>query len=504
MGASKEDVEDILKLNTFTFAGSKLEIIESEDGQGHNGNATESKDTQELRAKLQSILGQRYLGATKLLKLDALATDVELVNLGMFDNRERALKTFKGLMAICDSLFKTVKDKQDAIESISLASNSIDDVGQVESVALTFPHLKNLDMSGNQINNMQGLGHWKGKFKHLETIYLTGNPIESSDPNYQSTLLEWFPRLRVVNGTQLRSAEQVAAALLPKAIPQKGPDFRDVNGIGEKFLMEFFTAYDGDRHGLASRLYDEASQFSLAVDTRTIKDSNNTHPALPWSTYIKVSRNLLKITTPNARVQRLFKGVNLINEVWKGLPLTKHPSIKDDTTKYIMDCHPMSGLVDLTGQSRAGVDGLIITIHGEFEEYDQGTETRGLRSFSRTFILGPGQPGKGPIRVVSDMLSLRAYGSLPNVFAAPATQQPSAGSNQQQAMIAELCKQTGMTPQYSEMCLAQVSWDFDKALVIFNEKKVSLLIHAAIVHITPVLTRSLKSQLPAEAFAGMK
>lgn len=476
VGASEDDAEEIKKINTFTFAGSQLEVIESEDGMGHQGKATESKDTQELRGKLQSILSQRYVGENKLLKLDALASDAELVNLGMFENRERALKTFKGLMAICDSLFKTPKDKREAIESISLANNNIDDVTQVEDVALTFPQLKNLDMSGNQITQMQALGRWKGKFRDLETIYMVGNPVETNDPNYQASMLEMFPKLQSINGNILRTPEQIAeraSASLPKPIPQHGPDFRDVNGIGENFLLEFFNAYDNDRPGLAARMYDEGSQFSLAVDAQSVRNSD-APPPLPWASYIKVSRNLLKIHTYNARVQRLFKGANVIAELWKGLPLTRHPSIKDNMSKYIMDCHPLPGLVDPNGQSPIGVDGLIISVHGEFEECDQKTNATGLRSFSRTFILGPGLPGKGPIRVVSDMLSLRAYDSLPNVFAKQEQPPAPAQPNQNQAMIAELSKQTGMTPQYSEMCLSQVEWDFSKALIIFNEKKVSL------------------------------
>ncbi|CAM1506898.1 Fc.00g065390.m01.CDS01 [Cosmosporella sp. VM-42] len=471
IGASKEDAEELLKVNTFTFAGAQLEVIESPDGPG---NALESKDTQELRTRLQSILSQRYLGANKLLKLDALAADTELVTLGMFETRERALKTFKGLMAICDTLFKTEKEKEEAIESISLANNNIDDVAQVEVVATTFPRLKHLDMSGNQITMMQGLDRWKGKFKWLETIFLSANPIETTDPNYTTSLLEWFPKLQVINGNQLRTPEQIAeieAALKPKAIPQNGPDFRDVGGIGENFLLEFFAAYDSDRQSLASKFYDDKSQFSLAVDNRSLRNVDAPAP-IPWSSYIRLSRNLTKINHQNARVQRLFKGASVIYDVWKSLPFTRHPDIKQEISKYIMDCHPLPGLVDPNGQNTIGVDGLIIAVHGEFEEHDQGTGTTGKRSFSRTFILGPGQPGKGPIRVVSDILSLRAYSPLPNVFAAPTHPPPE--QNHQQAMIAELSKQTGMTPQYSEMCLVQVNWEFDKALVIFNEKKAQL------------------------------
>ncbi|KAH6610529.1 mrna export factor mex67 [Trichoderma cornu-damae] len=482
IGADKEDAEELIKVNTFTFAGISLEVVESNEDFEPPNKATESPETAELRAKLQAILSQRYIGGNKLLKLDALASDAELVTLGMFENSERALKTFKGLMAICDGLFKTAQEKRDAIESISLANNSIDDVVQVESVASSFPQLKNLDLSGNQISSMGGLQRWKGKFRELETIFMTGNPIEGTDASYKATFLEWFPRLRNINGVELRTAQQIAeqeAARRPKPIPQSGPDFRDVNGIGERFLLEFFAAYDSNREGLTSRLYDAGSQFSLAVDAVSVRDAN-APPPLPWAAYIKSSRNLMKINHQHARSQRLFRGAKAIYDLWKDLPMTKHPSMKDQLSKYIMDCHPLPGLADPTGQSQLGVDGLILAVHGEFEEYDPKSGASGKRSFSRTFVLAPGLSGAAQIRVVSDMLSLRAFSTLPNVFVAPSPA-PVDTANQHQAMIAELSKQTGMVPQYSEMCLSQVEWDFGRALVIFNEKK---------------------SQLPPEAFAA--
>ncbi|KAG9249514.1 uncharacterized protein F5Z01DRAFT_495177 [Emericellopsis atlantica] len=488
VGVSKIDAEEILKLNTFSFAGSKLEIVETEDGLGHHGSATESKETQELRAKLQEILSQRYTSEVKLLKLDALASDTSLVTLGMFDNRERALKTFKGLMAICDGLFKTAKAKQEAIESISLANNNIDNVSQVESVALTFPQLKNLDMSGNQIANMQAVEQWKGKFKELEALYMTGNPIEANDPNYPATLLEWFPKLQSINGNILRTPEQIAAqiaATQPRPIPQHGPDFRDVNGIAETFLLEFFTAFDTDRPKLLQDLYDDRSKFSLAVDTTSVRDPDAPPPPR-WTPYLPDSRNLIKISNFNARKQRLKIGTKSIAECWNALPFTRHPSIKDHIDKYIMDCKPIQGLEDPSGANPSGVDGLMITVHGEFEESDKKTSTMGMRSFSRTFILGPGQPGQAAIRVASDMLSLRASSALPNVHKAmeappatapqqQATPVPSGvDATQRQAMLAELARQTGMTAEYAEMCLTQVNWDFGQALAIFNEKKSAL------------------------------
>ncbi|WQF78165.1 Putative nuclear transport factor 2 domain, TAP (TAP-C) domain, UBA-like superfamily [Colletotrichum destructivum] len=480
IAASKEDAEEILKVNTFTFAGTQLEISDS-DGSIAKANEA-SAAAQETKQKLQSIMSLRYDMENKLLRLDALNQDEGLIQMGMLESKDRAEKLFKVMMRICDELFKTPQAKIDAIHSISLANNNIDTVAQVEEMADTFPDLKNLDLSGNQIVSVAGLWRWRQKLKKLETLYLTGNPLPVAEPKVVLELLHFFPKLQVLNGEQLtpeRIAE-IKAAGRPKPIPQRGPDFRDVAGIGEAFLLEFFLGFDTDRTGLLAKYYDDNSQFSLAVDTHSVRDENLPQP-LPWSSYIKQSRNLMKITTPAARAARLITGREATWNLWNDLPKTQHPDIKSDISKYIMDCHLLPGLADPTGQTAGGVDGMIISVHGQFEECDKSGKT-GLRSFSRTFVLGPGRPNSNPIRVVSDMLSLRAYNPLPNIFVAEG-QAPSAQEQEQrQAMIAELSKQTTMTPTYSEMCLSDVAWDFTRALAVFHEKK---------------------AQLPAEAFASV-
>ncbi|PHH76935.1 hypothetical protein CDD82_3748 [Ophiocordyceps australis] len=281
-------------------------------------------------------------------------------------------------------------------------------------------------------------------------------------------------------GTALEvvAMNQDAVTEPPCPIPQHGPDFRDLNGVGESFLLDFFAMFDSDRQGLISRFYDKDSTFSLAVDTQSIRDTNAPAP-LPWSAYLKFSRNLLRITHRNARIQRLFKGANVIYELWANLPLTRHPDVKSSFDKYIFDCHPVDGLANPNGPPHSNVSGLTVSAHGEFDESDTQTHSGGKRSFSRTFVLGPGQNGQGAIRVVSDVLMLRAYNALPDVSAAPTANAVTNG-NQHDAMIVELSKQTGMLPEYSKMCLEQVDWQFEKALPLFLEKK---------------------GQLPADAFA---
>lgn len=471
----------ILHLNGFSFAGSKLGIT-LEDGEGAGagaaGSADSNPETNEVRNKLKGVLGLRYSPETKLLNLEALANDTELVNLGAFSNQKLAKKTFAGLMAVCDGIFATAKDKQNAIESISLANNGIVDVKDVESVATTFPYLKNLDMRGNKIATCEALGPWRGQFRYLEALLLDSNPIVTAEPSYTATLMSWFPRIQNINGNQVRTKEEVERIIalpMEKAIPQNGIDFRDLNNIAENFLVEFFAAYDQDRPALIARWYDETTKFSIAVDTGSVLDANAPAP-LPWSTYLRASRNLTKITAPNSRVQRLYHGASAILAAWRSLPATVHPSIKDETSKYIMDCHPTPGLIDPNSQVAAGVDGLMVSIHGQFEEHDAQASISGLRSFSRVFLLGPHVAGKGPVRVVSDMLSLRAFSSLPDVFAKPSGQGPGMATtpqNPREVMIMELSAQTGMTQAYSVMCLEQVNWDYNNALISFNAQKVS-------------------------------
>lgn len=478
ISASEQDAEELLKLNGFLFAGVRLEITEHvDDGEVIPNKALDSDQTRSVRAQLRLALQQRWDKEQKLLRLNALHTDAVLTQLGAFTSAEIARKTFKSLMVLCEHQFQTQRERDESVTSITLADNSIASVGEVGSLAGTFPRLKNLDLRSNQIATMAGLEAWQGKLNELENIYLGGNPLETADPSYMVTLLEWFPRLQHVDDVLVQTPEQIAQRNLPRAIPQNGPLFRDVDGIGQNFLLDFFPLFDNDRYLLATRYYDEGSHFSLAVDTHSARGPNAPAP-LPWTSYIKTSRNFVKIKTQHARVQRLLTGAGAIYDCWKAMPQTRHPCIKKEFVRYIADCHPLSGVVDPTKQNPLGCDGLIISIHGEFEEYDAQADKLGKRSFSRTFVLSRGLKDTTPVRVVSDMLSLRAFSPLPNVYAAPDEHEtrPVEGlavdGQRRQAMVAELSKRTGLNAGYSEMCLHQVEWDFEKALVRFEESKV--------------------------------
>ncbi|KAI0842978.1 NTF2-like protein [Hypoxylon sp. FL0890] len=476
---SREDAEEILKLNGFSFAGTTLGITEAPGEMPLTHQNGMSSSALEIKEQLRNVLSTRYDTTTKLLNLSALGEDPGLNQMGFFSGESRPEKLFRALMAVCEGLFKTAQDKRDHVVSISLAGNNIDDVLQIMSLTETFPDLLNLDLSRNQFKDLRGLQKWRHRLRKLQTLLLNDNPIEMTNPEYKAEITTWFPRLQNLSGIQVRTQEQIAAmeaASRPTPIPQHGADFRDINGIGEAFIREFLPMYDADRPSLAGKYYDNESTFSIAVNNVNSRQSAQS-PQTGWGAYIKFSRNHIKITHTSTRIQRLFTGTNLIQSVWQQLPPTRHPDLASEFNKYIIDCHPVHGLGDPTGQSPAGVDGMIITIHGEFDDQEPVTMKTDKRSFSRTFILGPGAPGRNPIRVISDMLSLRAFNPLPTLISNP-TPQPNAEMQQQQ-MVIELCSRTGMNPEYSKLCLEGAHWNFDQALVSFNEKR---------------------AQLPAEAF----
>jgi len=503
-------LDRILHLNGFSFAGAPL-TVEKFDAMtdqpmiadiAQNGSSSSAADT---KAKLSAILAKRYFQDAKLLNLSALGTDPDLMAMGMFNTTSTESKFFPALMKIWEMNFTNSVTKREAVKSVSLADNQLANISVVTTLAQTFPDLENLDLSRNNFKDAQALIAWRWKFRNLEFLDLTGNPF-SADPSFKDTMLKWYPKLRILNNTEVRTAEELAAQK-KTPIPVQPPYFQDQSQIAENFVRAFFAGYDTNRSDLLNSVYDHNSTFSLNVNA-TAPRAQQTETA-GWDPYIKKSRNLLKINHLPARMSRAYQGVEKIRELWNSLPATRHPDIAAHPEEWLIECHPMPGLPDPTGQSATGVGGLLIQVHGKFEEISTGKVE--LRSFDRTFIVGPGS-GAGGIRVNSDILCLRAYGGheawavetppvphavppVPPVPQVPGVQPPSqpvappatpAGYGipapgkpdaqvQQEQMVIQMSAKTNMTLQYSEMALSGNGWNVEAALKNFEELKVSLM-----------------------------
>jgi len=236
-------------------------------------------------------------------------------------------------------------------------------------------------------------------------------------------------------------------------------------------MRQFFPLYDADRNTLASTFYDNESLHTISINISAPRLDQQKPPA--WSSYIKHSRNLIRVTQLPARTSREYHGVEVIKSFWATIPSTRHPDLSTETAKYLIDCHPIPGLADPSGQNALGVDGLMLMVHGEFEERDLSSPQTAVRSFSRTFILGPGQPGQLPIRVVSDALMLRAWSPL-----ARPTDGLDAHLNgrigqdgSREDVLRQLVARTTMTSHYAALCLEETGWDLEKAFVAFEANK---------------------------------
>jgi nuclear RNA export factor len=471
----------LLKINGFSFAGAALTI--EEYGQPAVGEAS----TADTKAKLTAFLGNRYFQQTKLLNLSGLGDDPDLVSMGLFSNTSTKSKFFPALMKMWETGFDSTEKCRNAVDSVSLANNQLDGISDVTTLSQTIPNVKNLDLSNNNFKDFEALSGWRWKFRRLEFLDLTGSPL-SADPSFKDTMLKWYPKLRILNNTEVRTAAEIAAQ--GKApIPVQPAYFRDDSQIAENFVRAFFIGYDNDRNDLVNGIYDNNSTFSFNVNTSIPRASQqNSIPS--WDPYIKKSRNILKINHLPAQMSRSYVGSEKIRELWNTLPRTKHPDMTARPEEWLIECHSIPGLPDPSGQCEVGVGGLLIVVHGKFDEISPSKVD--TRSFDRTFVIGPGGGARG-VRVISDMLTLRAYGGhdawdpnsqqpnppgprvnhpqAPDGYGAPAPGKTD-DRVQQEQMILQMSFKTRMTLVYSEMALSGNGWNMEAALRNFEELKV--------------------------------
>lgn len=496
MSIRPELMDRMLAINGFTFAGAPLTVEpygKSADKMMTDGTPNATSSVADTKAKMTAFLSKRYYQQTKLLDLSNLGNDPDLLAMGMFNSTSTESKFFPALMKVWEMNFDSPEKGRAAVESVSLANNQLPNITAVTTLSQTFPDLKNLDLSNNNFRDANALIGWRWKFRQLEFLDLSGTPF-SADPSFKDTMLKWYPRLRILNNTEVRTAEELAAQK-KTPIPVQAPYFQDDGKIAENFVKAFFVGYDNDRNDLINGVYDGNSTFSLNVNTAAPRAAQSDHTA-GWDQYIKKSRNLLKISHLPARMSRAYVGAEKIREVWNVLPRTRHPDMMAHPEEWLIECHPIPGLPDPTGQCETGVGGLLIMVHGKFDEI--GGPKVETRSFDRTFVLGPGG-GVGGLRVISDVLCLRAYGGheawgpegqsvtpraphpeAPEGYAMPAPGKPDAQVQQEQ-MILQMSFKTKMTLQYSEMALSGNQWNMDAALKNFEELKVCCRYHKLIV-----------------------
>lgn len=279
----------------------------------------------------------------------------------------------------------------------------------------------------------------------------------SLSPGYHgndSAIRERFPRLLKLDGHDLPPPIGFDVEA-PTAIPPcKGSYFGadDIKSLILCFLQQYFSVYDsGDRQSLLDAYHDGAC-FSLSMP---FSAQNPARCSL--GEYQKDSRNLKRLKDPSTRF-RLLKHTRLnvvafLNE----LPKTQH-----DTACFNVDVNTYTNTL------------LSFTVSGVFKEVD-GKSRDAVRAFSRVFIVVPVVPSG--LCIVNDELFVRnaTTEEIRKAFAAPAPTPSSSPvptlSAPQQEMLNTFSLKSGMNLEWSQKCLQDNEWDFDRAAQIFTQMK---------------------------------
>lgn len=479
---SPNQVRTIEKYNGVKFAGQSLSIWvrngqQQQPQQSNNGGAPSAVE------RLKQCLAQRYNEQNKMLNLSNMKDDPILNQMGTFT----AAKMFGALM-------KLAGDTYPKVESVDLSNNMLQDIGPITTLSQSIPDVKNLSLANNQISRTQTFEPWRHKFPHLRELILSGNPI-ANQPGYKDEIMKMFSKLIMLDGVVIRDAAQIAIPRLPNAMKQSFFENPDVENVANGFLNSYFQLYDTDRSQLL-QLYDDLSILSISVDNGSPRVLNG--PAPTWTTYIPMSRNLIKVTNNNPRQNRMYIGTQVIADKFKKLPQTKH------------DFGPGKFAIDVwctNSVRQQGDTGVAIALHGEHVEPQSNNA---LRSFDRTFVIL--QNASGQMIVASDMITFRPYSDCtawqenveqyeqqgqqsqsqpqsqtsapapasapgpPGAPAAPAAPTPELeGLNPEQIMIVQnLMQATNLNAQYARMCAEGAQFNPQQAMALFEQNRAQL------------------------------
>jgi len=226
-------------LQKLYLANNKLKTMAGLSGLKHlrvidlGSNRLRSIDESELSG-LEN-LEELWLGKNKIDRIQGLKKLTKLRRLDLQSNR----------LTVVENL----ETQAPTLEELYLANNGIDDAGCIgktgTGLTLSFPKLTVLDMgnnrikscpaaafshhialeelwlSGNRIEEFEGVQSLAALGKNLETLYLEYTPLEKNDPLYRKKLAELIPSLIQIDSYMIKHDTQYQAMDMAKL--KKGP-----------------------------------------------------------------------------------------------------------------------------------------------------------------------------------------------------------------------------------------------------------------------------------------
>uniref|UniRef100_A0A8C1AB20 Nuclear RNA export factor 1b n=3 Tax=Cyprinus carpio TaxID=7962 RepID=A0A8C1AB20_CYPCA len=375
---------------------------------------------------LKQCMAKRFDGSQQALDLNNIRVDPDLVS----QNIEVTLNRRNSMLAV----IKIIEENIPELICLNLSNNRLYRLDDLADIVNKVPNLKILNLSHNELKTERELDKLKGL--KLVELSLEGNPLSGHYKNQADYVRLDGHVLPPPIGFDL----EVAPATLP---PCK------VWSIFHTFFTEmYYSIYDsGDRQPLLDAYHDGAA-FSLSIPF-TLQNASKSS----LGEYQKDCRNIRRMKDDPTTRFRLIKHTRLnvvafLNE----LPKTQH-----DIASLIVDATLLA-----------------FTVSGVFKETD-GKSRDSFRAFSRVFIAVPA--GNAGLCIVNDELFVRnaTTEEIRRAFVAPAPTPSSSPvptlSAPQQEMLAAFSLMSGMNLEWSQKCLQDNDWDFDRAAQIFTGLK---------------------------------
>uniref|UniRef100_A0A7N6BPZ5 Nuclear RNA export factor 1 n=1 Tax=Anabas testudineus TaxID=64144 RepID=A0A7N6BPZ5_ANATE len=363
-------------------------------------------------------MAKRFDGSQQALDLNSIRTDPDLVS----HNIEIVLNWKTNMEAV----IKIIEENIPELTCLNLSNNRIHKLDELAELVTKVPNLKTLNLSNNELKSDRELDKVKGL--KLVELWLNRNPLCNhfkDQASYISAVRQRFPRLLKLDGHDLP--------------PPIGFDVETPTTIPScKVILLCFISYD--------------SSLSLTTPYSTQNPSRSS-----LGEYHKDSRNLKRIKDSTMRF-RLLKHTRLnvvafLNE----LPKTQH-----DIASFTVDIYANF------------VNNLC---HVCFSVAVDGKSRDSTMAFSRVFITVPA--GNSGLCIVNDQLFIRMATTeeIRRAFVAPAPTPSSSPvptlTSQQQEMLTAFSQKSGMNLEWSQKCLQDNEWDFNRAAQIFTQLKVT-------------------------------
>ncbi|GAA6007197.1 hypothetical protein JCM11491_003040 [Sporobolomyces phaffii] len=539
-----------------TGGGGGRNAAGTSKGKGTSSSDPPSSSTIDT---LRLFLLNRYSQPDRMLNMENMAEDPVLKEHKLLAPGQPGAPA-----NMAGAIWKLAKEMFPDVVSLSLANNNLSSLLPLSPYFLTssLPHIENVSFAQNRLSSFSNLdpfsplvGKRRGDKKpkgwsNLKELVMKGNPMCHSggtEEVYQREMARRFATLRTLDQspldpsiafqvTQARESGVALAAEGPglsskvksekaRAASKREPvvfpleikgGFFESDGARDfvgGFLAKFFAAFDSDRPSLLTA-YAPICSFSFHADTSTPSRArakkigiggDKRFPnqyKLDWKNYLtsEGSRNLMRVKQEAKRQATLRVTPSTVISSIMALPKTEHPL--SDPAKFVWDSWTMPNLLAPPAPGQEGETVIYAVVHGEYTEFP----SKGIRSFSRTFILAPAPPNSGaalagwPCIILSDLLTIRGYSNLdfskPRPPPQPKAPKPIAQTgasgdippavapagpsgvqveergegvtDPQQSLIHQLQAVTNLTYPYAHLCLAQNNWDPNVALNQFK------------------------------------